>query len=137
MGPIAMKPYDPVKVLQVTEDQSFNVALVNYQNACRDWIAANIHNRDLGLALSAKPTPPTPRKIWFYDSAHNLTYRFDSLVMAPPELPPDTPKQPPTAFTTGANETADAIHQMLGLLLRMATPEQIAELKRRVAVWGT
>lgn len=68
-----MSPEVPTWVLEVRAnhirwikaqlDENNRMLVATYQQACKNWIATNLHNRELGLPLTAKPPRPL---LWKY-----------------------------------------------------------------------
>jgi hypothetical protein len=110
-------------VIQTMQDKADTKYLddVNiYNQACNDWIAANVANRDNGLPLTQFTKPAPARVVFGVDGDGNITQTSvtDSSVKLP-VLPAETRKTASTGFTTGAaaqSSKIDDIYSMLSII---------------------
>jgi hypothetical protein len=109
-----------IHTMQDKADAKYRDDLNVYNQACNDWIAANVANRDNGLPLTQFTKPAPARVIFGVDGNGNVTQTSvtDSSEKLP-VLPADTLKTAPTAFTTCAaaqSSKIDDIHSMVSII---------------------
>jgi hypothetical protein len=83
-----------------------------YQQACTDWVATNLRNRDLSLPLS--PAPAAPKKILVSEAGDWLEAAFDNLQA--PALPAAATPLPSGSLRATVNVPADRTDQVLAML---------------------
>ena len=83
-----------------------------YQQACTDWVATNLRNRDLGLPLSPAPAPP--KKIVVSEAGDWLEAAFDDLQV--PVLPAPVTLLPSGSLRAAVNVPPDRTDQILSIL---------------------
>ena len=98
--------------LRKQADDQNSLHLQQYNGAAADWVTNNLRNRDLGLPITAVPTPPA--KIVVDDSGNDS--RIDWPGLQPPILPPPVLNTGTGGIRATAGLPPDRIDQILAML---------------------
>jgi hypothetical protein len=114
---------------QATQDARYQDNVTLYKQGLANWILANVQNRDLGLPLSAPPTPP--QRVVIYATGAGTQSQYSAPVdpsLPNAVLPPAGAGAPSVPFATGAPSQDAAVMGALGQIL-----QELADIKAAVA----